>query len=132
MLCTALPTRLAIGPRDYPHNSEIDLRAVGPGGHPPNAALACFIPDPSTAEWYFPNGSVVPLGPSSDNFISYRGQTNITLNRQNNSIYPTGRYCCGSITLPVEQRLCITLKLCKYLLYDIVPRLQEISDHVTI
>ena len=84
------------------------ITAVGPGGTA-TPALACFISDPSTAEWYYPDGSIIPLGSGSGDIYSNRQATAITLHRGNGATSPTGLYCCGSPTLPVDQRLCITL-----------------------
>lgn len=108
---TALPTRLAIGPTDYLSNSEILITEVGPGG-PVAPALACFTCNPSTAEWYFPDGSVITLDTNAGDITSYRQSSAITLHRRNDATSPTGLYCCGSPALPLDQRLCITL--CKY------------------
>ena len=88
------------------------ITTVGAGGSA-SPVLACFISDPSTAEWYFPDGTIVPLGssPAADNtIISLRQSTAITLHRGNGATSPTGLYCCGSPTLPVDQRLCINLR----------------------
>ena len=109
-LCSfpALPTRLAIGPTDYPANSEILITEIGPGGDV-TPALACFTPNPSRTDWYFPDGAVVPMGASTGDIVSDVQPTAITLKRRNDATSPTGLYCCGSPTLTVEQRLCITL-----------------------
>ena len=88
------------------------ITAVGAGGNS-GGALACFTEVSSTAEWYFPDGTVVPLGSSSaaDNaIISVRQSIAITLHRGNGATSPIGLYCCGSPTLPVDQRLCINLR----------------------
>ena len=107
----ALPTRLAIGPTDYPANSEILITEVGPGGGV-TPALACFTPNPSTTEWYFPDGSIVTLDANGGDIISFIQPTAITLHRRNDATSPTGLYCCGSPALSLNQRLCITL--CEY------------------
>ena len=107
-----LPTRLAIGNNDNLQGSTIPITAVGEGG-PSSPALACFISNPATAEWYFPNGNTVPIGstpPASNTIVSLRQSEAITLHRGNGATSPTGLYCCGSPTLPVDQRLCITLR----------------------
>ena len=101
---------------DYPAESAILITDVGRGGDS-GAALACFISDTSTAEWYYPDRSIVPLGssPAADNtIISLRQLTSmaITLHRGNGATSPTGLYCCGSPTVSVDQRLCITLGEC--------------------
>ena len=88
------------------------IMAVGAGGSA-LPALACFTPEPSKAEWYFPNMSVVPLGIlyTDDNaIISVRQSTAITLHRGVDATSPSGLYCCGSPSLPIDQRLCINLR----------------------
>ena len=85
------------------------ITAVGVGGGA-SPALACFTVDPNTAEWYFPDRSIVPLAPGTSDIISNRHPIAITLHRQNDATSPTGLYCCGSPTLPVDQRLCINLR----------------------
>ena len=97
---------------DYPADSAILITAVGAGGGS-GAALACFTASPSTAEWYYPDGTTVPLGssPAADNtIISLRQGAAITLHRGDGATSPTGLYCCGSHTLPVDMRLCIKLR----------------------
>ena len=85
------------------------ITAVGAGGGA-SPALACFTVDPNTAEWYFPDRSIVPLGSSSSDIYSNRQTIAITLHRQNGATSPIGLYCCGSPIVPVDQRLCINLR----------------------
>ena len=85
------------------------ITAVGVGGGA-SPSLACFTADPTTAEWYFPDGSIVPLAPGTSDIISNRQAIAITLHRGNGVTSPIGLYCCGSPTRPVDQRLCINLR----------------------
>ena len=66
-----------------------------------------------TAEWYYPDGTVVPLRQGSSSapgtITSLRQPTAITLHRGNGALSPTGLYCCGSPTASVDHRLCIHL-----------------------
>ena len=93
---------------EYPADSAILITAVGAGGTA-TPALACFISDTSTAEWYYPDSSVIPVGFSSSDIYSNRQDTAITIHRPTTATSPTGLYCCGSPIVPVDQRLCITL-----------------------
>lgn len=46
--------------------------------------------------WFFPNGTVVPEIMSNNSFYVTRGQNDgtVNLNRLNDSLIPTGRFCC--------------------------------------
>lgn len=102
---------LRIGDNPVDTGSTIPITNVGSGATG-NQGIACLTDSPSTAEWFFPDGSTVPLGSSGradPNTISSFRQTNaITLNRGDGVLTPAGPYCCGS-EAKVNERLCITI-----------------------
>ena len=45
-------------------------------------------------EWLYPNGSLVRLSGSNDDFYRSRGPGSVLLNRRNNAMSPIGLFCC--------------------------------------
>lgn len=91
---------------------ELPISIFGRGGTGPEAALACFLDNPSESTWYYPDGSAVAISneyPPTGTFIYVRRATAITLHRDPAAFSPTGRYCCGLSTVPVEERLCVNI-----------------------
>ena len=99
--------------------STIPMTNVGAGGPGERglglSPLFCFTPSPSTAEWVFPDGNIVPLITPNGNFTappniieSRRQGSLIGLHRGDGFITPPGQYCCGSET-NANEILCVTL-----------------------
>jgi hypothetical protein len=91
----------------YANNSFIAITEIGESDRyttAVNEALqcvtdrrpCCYTSPGRVGEWYFPNGSVVPIQSFSSSF--YRNRNNdgvINLNRVNtNIISPVGQFCC--------------------------------------
>ena len=46
-------------------------------------------------QWYYPDGSMVPINAAGEDFYRGRGDNQaIHLNRRNNAQSPTGSFCC--------------------------------------
>ena len=56
----------------------------------------CGTPPNRAGEWYFPDGTKVPIQGSATSFYRNRGDDgSVSLNRiDNNVMMPTGRFCC--------------------------------------
>ena len=57
-------------------------------------ASCCNSESNRMGEWFFPNGSKVPIKAQSDGFYRDRGPRVVRLNRKNGTQSPTGLYCC--------------------------------------
>ena len=44
--------------------------------------------------WFYPDGSLVRVNGSYDDFYRNRGLGIVRLNRRNDSMSPTGQFCC--------------------------------------
>ena len=71
----------------------------------------CGTPPNRYGEWYYPDGSRVPIEGAGISFYRNRNDEGLVLlHRRYHSLYPTGIYCC---VLPdaddVNQNLCIGL-----------------------
>lgn len=95
----------------YPNNSHILITEIGETNTsfspPPNSnnglqcitdrMPCCRAPQNRAGEWFFPNGSAVPLlGGGATAFYRNRGDDGtVNLNRLNSDVMmPTGRFCC--------------------------------------
>ena len=89
----------------YPNNSRILITEIGPTNtSPPNSGVQCITDrmpccgtKPNRAgEWFFPNGSVVPIQSIATTFHRTRGDDGtVNLNRLSSDVMvPTGRFCC--------------------------------------
>ena len=76
-----------------------------------NRVLHCFTDNSQCCHdrrivkigWFFPNGSTV----NGDNFYRIRGQSVLSLNRRNNTLSPSGLYCCE-----IPDASSITIRVC--------------------
>lgn len=59
-----------------------------------NLTFCCDSEFNRTGEWFFPNGSAVPIKIQSDGLYRNRGPRVVRLNRKNGTQSPTGLYCC--------------------------------------
>ena len=109
------PLQLIFRGVSYPNNSVLPLKEIGDIST--GSAILCTTNldsccrFPNRGEWYYPNGSMVPINGAIEDF--YRGRTteqSIHLNRRNNAQSPTGSFCCE---LPdnsgVTHTLCVSL-----------------------
>ena len=83
---------------EYPNNSIVRIKEIGEGVD----AVACqtdMRPCCGTpyriGEWYYPNGSRVPIEGAREPFYRNRNDEGLVmLHRRYYSLYPTGLYCC--------------------------------------
>ena len=84
--------------------SEVAIADIGEGD---DGALLCFTDliqccrgdDTSIAtaplgEWFFPNGSAVPISSAGGDFYRTRGPSVVRLHCRNNATSPIGQFCC--------------------------------------
>ena len=84
----------------YPNNSILNIEDIGEDDH----ALACqtdrrpccFSSKYRTGEWYYPNGTTVPIQGENASFYRNRNdEGQVLLNRQNHETdYSAGLFCC--------------------------------------
>jgi hypothetical protein len=116
----------------YANNSVIPITAIGKTNSTSNTGLQCItdrIPCCVTypnrvGQFFFPDGTVVPIIRGATSFYRTRGNGTVNLNRLNCNVFmPTGLFCC---VVPdaqnVMQRVCATISelvklLCDY--YDL-------------
>ena len=103
-----------IGANVYANKSKIVLTNIGRVGDD-SPAQACFTGEtrPSDAEWFFPNGTVVPTELSSDTssngFERVTQPVAIILHHKSSTLSPTGIYCCVVPFGNIETKLCTDL-----------------------
>ena len=98
----------------YANNSFVTVTEIGEGGNSMKCItdrMHCCRRYDRLGEWYFPNGSSVPIPYAATSFYRLRSDGYIYLNRLNSNITdPIGQFCC---VLPdatnVYQTLCINL-----------------------
>ena len=103
-MCTAAPgVYLSLRGRSYGDNSYILITDIGEGD---DGALLCFTDliqccqssdtsiGTALGEWFFPNGSAVPVGGARGDFYRDRDASVVRLNRRNNATSPMGQFCC--------------------------------------
>ena len=104
----------------YPNNSFITIMEIGNDYRQPmNNALQCvtdLMPCcylTQIGEWYFPNGTRVPLLGEATDFYRTRGSGTVNLERLNANItQPTGLYCCRfPDAIGAYQTLCINISM---------------------
>ena len=88
----------------YANNSAIQITEIGETNSMFNTGLQCITdrrpccasPEGRAGEWFFPNGTHVPLQYSATSFYRNRGNDGtVNLNRLNtNVMIPTGLFCC--------------------------------------
>ena len=84
----------------YPNNSILNIEAIGEGGDAlvcqTDKRPCCGTPPYRAGEWYYPNGSAVPIQDAEVPFYRNRSDEGIVrLNRRNhNADYSTGLFCC--------------------------------------
>ena len=60
-----------------------------------NKRPCCATPPNRAGEWYYPNGTRVPIEGTGSAIYRNRGdEGQVRLNRRNNATYPTGTYTC--------------------------------------
>ena len=93
-----------LGSNSICNNSNILIGEIGEGD---DGALVCITdlirccrnddtPGEGGAlgEWFYPNGSAVPISDSGYDFYRSRGTGIVRLHRRNNIISITGQFCC--------------------------------------
>lgn len=82
----------------YYNNSAISIEDVGEGR---NALLCktdkedcCRVQPNRYGEFYYPNGTQVPIRTQQHGFYRQRGEQQILLNRRDGIVSPTGKYRC--------------------------------------
>ena len=104
--------RLTLRGMQFHDNDTIDIMNIGED----DSALICqtdLRPCCGTGfragEWYYPNGTVVPvIGTESDFYRNRESDGTVRLNRRNNANHPTGIYHCE---VPDENNITRTLHL---------------------
>ena len=101
----------------YPNNSILNVEDIGEGDH----ALACqtdrspcCFSQYRIGEWYYPNGTTVPIMGEEASFYRNRNDAGqVLLNRRNHEAdYSTGLFCCVlPDTSNITHTLCIGLLL---------------------
>ena len=82
----------------YTNNSAVSLSEVG---EDKNALLCktkkedcCGTPPNRFGEFYYPNGTKVPIAKQQQGFYRNRGNKVVRLNRRDGTTSPTGKYRC--------------------------------------
>ena len=83
----------------YANNGFVAVTEIGEGDDSLKCITdhlhCCRARDFRFGEWYFPNGSAVPIPHSATSFYRLRSDGYIYLNRLNSSItHPVGQFCC--------------------------------------
>ena len=85
------------------NNSYVDIHDIEEGD---DGALLCVTDlmqcchrfytanDRALGQWFYPNGTDVPINDYGYDFYRNRGHSILRLNRRNNASSPTGLYCC--------------------------------------
>ena len=97
----------------YANNSFVTVTEIGEG----DDSLKCMTDhlhcchDVRLGEWYFPNGSMVPIPYTATSFYRLRSGGYVYLNRLNSNItHPVGKFCCVlPDTTDIYQTLCVNL-----------------------
>ena len=109
-----------MGTSYYTNNSLLSITDVGEAD---SAAVLCRTDLESCCagqgEWIYPNGIITATGNSSvrnrnsnDDIFRTRGNMVVRLERRNNSIGPTGQYCCQVAIMgspDTDSTICIIL-----------------------
>ena len=94
---------LTLGGEIYRNGDNIIINEIGEGD---DGALVCVTDliqccrsdetgeRGALGEWFYPDGSLVQLEDSGDNFYRNRGTGIVRLNRRNDATSPTGQFCC--------------------------------------
>ena len=94
---------LTLGGQPYRNGSSILIGEIGEGDE---AALLCVTDlvqccrgedtdvGGALGEWFYPNGSLVQVEDSGDDFYHTRGLGIVRLNHRNNAMSPIGQFCC--------------------------------------
>ena len=103
----------------YANNSVIPITEIGETNSTSNSGLQCItdrIPccrtPPRFGEWYFPNGTAIPLQSAATTFYRSRGDDGtVNLNRLSTSVmYPIGMFCCEvPDATETTQRVCTNI-----------------------
>ena len=83
----------------YPNNSVINIEAIGRNREAlicqTNKRPCCATPPNRAGEWYYPNGTLVPIEVKGSAIYRDReDEGQVRLNRKNNVIHPIGVYRC--------------------------------------
>ena len=82
----------------HPNDSAVFLLDVGEGEDAlfckTKMGRCCGTPPNRIGEFYYPNGTQVPIAGLQYGFYRNRGQQVVRLNRREGVISPTGRYRC--------------------------------------
>ena len=83
----------------YPNNSIVNIEEVGEGvdavACQTDRRPCCGTPPYRFGEWYYPNGSRVPV--EGEGALFYRNRNDnglVLLHQRYHSLYPIGLYCC--------------------------------------
>ena len=86
------------------NNSHADVYDIGEGDEAAllcitNLVECCYSSDTpigvgGLGEWFYPNGSTVPIEGAGYDLYRNRGPSVVRLNRRRNGTSPTGLYCC--------------------------------------
>ena len=95
---------LTLGGQSYRNGSNILIDEIGEGD---DGALLCVTDlvqccrgedtpgvGGALGEWLYPDGSLVRVKDSGDGFYRDRGAGAVRLNRRNDTMSPTGQFCC--------------------------------------
>ena len=90
---------LSIDGVQYPNNSAINIEAIGENEEAlicqTNKRPCCATPPYRAGEWYYPNGTRVPVEGIGTAIYRNRGdEGQVRLNRRNDAVYPIGVYHC--------------------------------------
>ena len=107
---------ISLNGSSYLNDSEIPITAIDITG--PSNVLQCITDkmpccyQPQLGHWLFPNGSQVPELDNATSFYINRSINDgtVNLNRLNDSVTPTGRFCCVlPDALEVDNTICVTV-----------------------
>ena len=88
---------MSFGGVAYANSSVIQITEIGHAGLQciTDKMPCCGDPPHRAGEWYFPDGTRVPIRGHATSFYRFRGDGTVSLNRKNSRVMmPTGRFCC--------------------------------------
>ena len=103
----------------YVNNSVIPIAEIGETNTTSNTGLQCVTdrirccasPEGRAGEWYFPDGTLVPIKGLAKTFYRNRGDDGtVNLNRLSGIMIPTGKLCCEVPDLiGITDRVCANI-----------------------
>ena len=126
-----------LGDQPYRNGSSILMDEIGEGD---DGALLCVTDliqccrgddtpgiGGALGEWFYPDGSLVQIEDSGDDFYRTRGLGVVRLNRRNNAMSPIGQFCCMvPDAIFTNKIICINISKQRLLYYILVFMMQNL------